>query len=322
MMIHKGNHIIKPCLRLVWLWEAYIPVIEFPKFSLQGSIDPYDDPDDADPAIPGLVVRGDGFQLGRAEICYGCPSANSNITTDDTSVKFGSMLEFDDIRIGVENFGITYGSALQFTGNIYVASGGATLFPDGPVSATITDSNRATDVDSSTGLPDDEAIRLGISFDDNGQVEGFQFDIDTMEVSIADVVTLRTQDFVLDTTASSNEELVSFTSVSATVEIGSLMLTGEGRNFAFMGDGSFMAKEGFGVFLSVGSATGESFKWPSWLPVKIHSIGIEWDDFNADSSDFNLVLSLSISSMPSAPGLKFSGTIEGVKIKPSLLLEG
>ncbi|MFL2871082.1 MAG: calcium-binding protein, partial [Pirellulaceae bacterium] len=244
------------------------------------------------------------------------------ITTDDTSVKFGSMLEFDDIRIGVENFGITYGSSLQFTGNIYVASGGATLFPDGPVSATITDSNRATDVDSSTGLPDDEAIRLGISFDDNGQVEGFQFDIDTMEVSIADVVTLRTQDFVLDTTASSNEELVSFTSVSATVEIGSLMLTGEGRNFAFMGDGSFMAKEGFGVFLSVGSATGESFKWPSWLPVKIHSIGIEWDDFNADSSDFNLVLSLSISSMPSAPGLKFSGTIEGVKIKPSLLLEG
>ena len=32
---------------------------------------------------------------------------------------------------------------------------------------------------------------------------------------------------------------------------------------------------GFGVFLGVGGATGDSFKWPSFLPVKINSIGIQ-----------------------------------------------
>ena len=55
-------------------------------------------------------------------------------------------------------------------------------------------------------------------------------------------------------------------SVGAEVTIGSLVLGGEGRNFAFLGDGTFVTKPGFGVFLSIGSATGASFAWPTpWM---------------------------------------------------------
>ena len=56
------------------------------------------------------------------------------------------------------------------------------------------------------------------------------------------------------------------------------MIGGEARNFAFLGDGSFKAKPGFGVFLSVGGADGSAFKWPTWLPIRIDPIGIQWTD--------------------------------------------
>ena len=89
-----------------------------------------------------------------------------------------------------------------------------------------------------------------------------------------------------------------------------------------LGDGTFKTGQNFGVFLSVGSASGDSFKWPSWLPVQINAIGIEWPNFNADRGRFLITLSVSITKLPSVAGLKFSGAIEGLKIDPFLLLEG
>ena len=76
------------------------------------------------------------------------------------------------------------------------------------------------------------------------------------------------------------------------------------------------------MFLSVGAATGASFKWPDWLPVRINAIGIEWADFNNDPGRFVIVLSVSVTKLPSASSLEFSGAINGVKIDPFLLLEG
>ena len=40
------------------------------------------------------------------------------------------------------------------------------------------------------------------------------------------------------------------------------------------------------------AASGESFKWPSWLPVKINAVGIEWPDFNNDPGRFLITLSV------------------------------
>ena len=79
---------------------------------------------------------------------------------------------------------------------------------------------------------------------------------------------------------------------------------------------------GFGVFLSVGSATGDSFKWPSFLPVRIDAIGIEWADVENHPEDFVLVLSASVTGIKGLAGLEFSGSIQGIRIQPSLLAAG
>ncbi|MCX5670553.1 MAG: hypothetical protein NTU94_04440, partial [Planctomycetota bacterium] len=301
--------------------------VAFPKFNVRGSISQYDPTPGSVPGdeIPGLVVRKNGFQLGTAELRYGGNSGNLEAvpgtpTAADKKIRLGSILELNDIRIGVQNFGITFGAAVSFSGNIYVATGGAALFPGKPVSATVSDRLTADDRNPD-GTQNDEAMRMELQFE-NSRVKAFVFDVDTLEVKISTFVTLTARDLKLNTGAGPAEELVSFQSIGAKVKIGSLELGGEGRNFAFLGDGTFITKPGFGVFLSIGSATGDSFKWPSWLPVKINAIGIEWPDFNADASDFLLTLSASVTELPAVPGMKFSGSIEGVKISPRLLLEG
>ncbi|MGB7963189.1 MAG: hypothetical protein WCF12_09585, partial [Propionicimonas sp.] len=136
-------------------------------------------------------------------------------------------------------------------------------------------------------------------------------------------VTLSARDFRLDTGAAGTDNLmVSFGSVGAQVSIGSLVIAGEGRNFAFTGNGGFKALSGFGVFLSVGSATGDSFKWPSFLPIRIDALGVQWDDPENNPGDFVLTLSASVTGIQGLGGLTFSGSIQGVKIKPALLAEG
>src|SRR5262249_42607980 len=96
----------------------------------------------------------------------------------------------------------------------------------------------------------------------------------------------------------------------------------EGRNFAFLGDGTFVAKQGFGVFLGVGSASGDAFKWPSWLPIHINEIGIQWRDINDDPSDFILTLSASVTGLQGIGTLTFSGSVTGIQIDIGALLDG
>ena len=125
-----------------------------------------------------------------------------------------------------------------------------------------------------------------------------------------------------DTGAADNEELVSFGPIGAEVKVGSLVLGGEGRNFAFLGDGTFITKPGFGVFLTVGSASGDSFMWPKWLPIQITEVGITWPDIQKDPCDFLLTLSASVSGIQGMAGIEFSGTIDGIKIDVGKLLAG
>ena len=157
---------------------------------------------------------------------------------------------------------------------------------------------------------------------DQGRVTAFRFKVDTMAIDLGGYVTITARDFTLDTGASDTQELVSFAAVGAKVKIGSLELTGEARNFAFLGNGHFKTKPGFGVFIGVGSATGDSFAWPKFLPIKIDAIGVQWDDVENHPEDFILTLSASVTGLQGAPGLQFSGSVVGIKIKPSLLAQG
>src|SRR2546428_13751128 len=180
--------------------------------------------------------------------------ALTSTTSGQRTIKFGSFLEFDDIRIGVNNFEVNFDaeSPVVFNGSIFVASGGAKFFPGRPISATITDRQTADDVNPD-GTPNDEAIRLQLTFS-NGRVDSFQFQVDTLVIHLSSFVTLTARELRLDTGAAADQELISFQSIGALVKIGSFELGGEARNFAFLGDGSFRTKPGFGIFLTHGSA--------------------------------------------------------------------
>ena len=284
--------------------------VSFPSLGVTGLIAPYSD---GTTTIPGLVVRSNGFQLGRAELQFrpGGPGAGS-------AIKLGSILEFDDLRIGVENFGVTFGQAVDFNGNIYFASGGVRFLPGKPISATISDRPGA---EPGTDPNNTEALRATLEFE-HGQVKAFRFNADTMRITLGSFLTITARDFMIDTGAAADEPMVSFGAVGAEVTLGSFTIAGEARHFAFLGDGSFRTDPGFGVFLSVGGATGDNFKWPSWLPIQINSIGIEWADIQHDPGDFVLTLSASVTGIKGVSGLEFSGTIEGVKIDIGKLIAG
>ena len=289
--------------------------------------------------MPGLIVYDNGFQLGTAELAYGLPpmpqgqqvqAGNQLSSTQShgwhrptsTSTCSGSCASRTS-GSGVQGLKVTFGDAAAdatFTGTIYIATGGATLFPGKAFTAILTDRLTADDLNPD-GSQNTEAFRAQLTFA-GGKVQSFQLEIDTMSVKLGQFVTLTAVDFTLDTGAAPTAYLVRFTQVGATVKIGSLELTGQGRNFGFLGNGSFKADAGFGVFIGVGSATGESFKWPSFLPVRIDSIGVEWADPENHPEDFVLVLSASVTEIKGLSGLTFSGSIQGVRIQPSLLAEG
>ncbi len=272
------------------------------------------DPDHAGQKIPGLVVRKNGFTLGQA------------LFTKPGPFDFGSILHLDDIRIGVTNFDVNFDDPLstftKFSGSIVFATGGAVLLPGKPTSAIISDRLTADDKNPD-GTPNTEAMRAELTFDE-GKVASLIFRVDTLKLTIADVLTLTAQDFNLNTGATGSDFLVQFGQLGATVKIGSLEIGGEARNFGITADGDFKVLPGkqFSVVLNIGGASGSALGWPSWLPIQITTLGLSWIDFEHHPADFDILLSATVTGLKGTSGLQFSGTIEGIKIRPSLLLQG
>ncbi|HLQ76232.1 MAG TPA: hypothetical protein VK210_02700, partial [Terriglobia bacterium] len=298
--------------------------ITFPRFGVTGAILPHG-------TTPGLVVYDNGFAIGQAMLIYDpsgttpAPAGSSTLAPSGGStgkISFGSILEFDDLRIGVTDFNVTFGADVDFNGTIFVASRGARFLPGKPISATLSDRVTA-EPDLAPGFPDTEAIRVSLEFE-HGAVKGLIFKVDTLRLTLGSFLTITATDLFINTAAADNEELVSFTAVGAEVTVGSLKIAGEARNFAFMGNGSFKAKAGFGVFLTLGSAGGDSFKWPSWLPIHITQIGVIWpgNNLETDPGNFQLILSASVSGIKGMAGMEFSGAVEGIVIDIGLLKQG
>jgi hypothetical protein len=299
-------------------------LITFPSLGVTGAILPNGNQ-------PGLIVYDNGFAIGEAMLIYdpdggAVPAGSSTLTPSGGSgqkIAFGDILEFDDLRIGVTNFRVSFDSGVTaFNGTVFIASGGAKFLPGRPVSATLSD-RLSAEPDIAPGFPDTEAVRAALEFE-NGQVKGFIFKVDTLRITLGSFLTLTATDLFIDTGAAATEELVSFTSVGAEVTIGSLKLGGQARNFAFLGNGTFVPKAGFGVFLEIGSADGSSFMWPDWMPVRITQIGIVWpgDTLQTDPSSFQLILSATVTSLKGMDNLQFSGTVEGIVIDIGLLKQG
>ena len=84
--------------------------------------------------------------------------------------------------------------------------------------------------------------------------------------------------------------------------MGSLLLSGQATSFAILGNGDFKPGKGFGLIIGVGSATGKAFKWPSFIPIRITEIGIQWDDIEEDPTDFSIILSAELTEIKGIKG--------------------
>ncbi|MDP1580398.1 MAG: calcium-binding protein, partial [Candidatus Didemnitutus sp.] len=255
-----------------------------------------------------LVIRANGFTVGEASITY------------NPEINLGSVLSVTGLTVGVTNWSVNFDGTAQpaFNGSIFIAAHAASLTVGGSVfTATFTDSTRDTDL---------YALRVDLQFE-AGKVKGLVFRIDTMVLSLGGFLNLKAEDFYLDTSAGDDDPMAIFGEIGASVKIGSFELGGFARNFHITGNGTFKVGNplnpsgNFAVGLEIGGATGENFKWPKWLPIQIQSIALEWEDFEADPGDFDIILTASIST-GAIPGFTFTGALDGIRIRPSLLLAG
>ena len=248
-----------------------------------------------------LEITETGFSLGSAILSYG----------GDISI---GPLTVNGLAIGIMNYEYSSVAPEPFSGSILFYSGGASLIMGGSFSTVISD----TDADG-------RAISAMLNFE-AGVFKDLQFMVDKLEVKVGTFLVFTTTGVDIDTGAVDDEFVIKFTSISALVKVGSLSLKGTAKNFGVTASGKLAAVPGetFGVILEIGGADGSAFQWPSWLPIKINTLGIELDfaKIAVNPLDFTFILSASVSDLPAVAGLEFSGTVEGIRIRPALLLEG
>ncbi len=271
--------------------------VEIPKLEVVGALDPFTRDDGTE--IPGLVVRGNGFHLGSAFL------------RKDGEVTLGSILKLKGPAAGVSDFGVTFGQGIDFDGEIFVAAASAELFPEKSFNLKIKDGSDG----------DDDGVRAALTFTD-GVPDGFKFSADLFEFQLGSVLTLEGEDIEIDTGATGDTPVARFGAIGAQLKAGPLKIGGELREFGFLSDGTFKTYAGFGAFFSAESTSGDSFKWPSWLPIQVTELGIQWPDINAHPENFSLIVSAAVREIKGIPNVKVSGAIKGLRIEPALLLEG
>ncbi len=271
--------------------------VTLPSFGITASISPYSSTQTG--TIPGLTIWDNGFTIGTAAVTATGPFSLAGILT------------FNDLTVSVSDLDVVFGQAIVFNGSVSISTTGATFLPGKPVSASI-----------SSSTPGNPAASATLQFND-GEVQDVIFSVDTFSVKISSYVTFIGHNITLDTGAGPDQPIVTIGSVGATVTLGSVALTGQAENFEFLGNGSFVPLAGFGVVLSLGSATGGSFMWPSWLPIQITELGVQWPNgITTDPTDMLITLSANVTGIQGMAGLTFSGSIQGVQIDTSLLLAG
>ena len=147
---------------------------------------------------------------------------------------------------------VTYGDTFSFTGEVFLAADSAKLFPGtgSKFTASITDGP-----DAGT-----EAVRATLTFT-GSTPDGFKFIADQFSFKFGTLLTISGSNITIDSGAASDEEVVSFESLGVKITAGTLQIGGEMRNFAFLGNGSFRTKAGFGIFVDTNALTGSSVGW-------------------------------------------------------------
>jgi hypothetical protein len=273
--------------------------IRVPRFDISGELEPYTKQDGT--TLPGLLIRKTRFTLGRASL------------TVNKTIDVGSILRLQDITFGLSGLDVALGENVHFSAEeIFFGSRSVELFPGRTFGGSAVDGPDA----------DQFGIFAALEFED-GQIGGFRLEVDQLEVRFGSFLTVMASQFELNTDAGPTEEVVAFQSLGARLQVASLDIAGQMRNFAILGDGTFVAKQGFGVFFSLEGTDSSKFGWPSFLPIQITELGIKWPDITANPANFSIVLSANVTAIKGLEGkLQFSGAVKGIEIDLGLLAQG
>ena len=269
-------------------------------------------PENADGTIgagiqPGLVIRGNGFSLGTAELAYGLPlqangrpvdPANAVTTPGDRRARSPSAASSSSTTSGSASPAstVTFGTDpfASFTGAIYIATGGAKLFPGRPFGASLTDRTTADDR-RPDGSQDDEAFRATLTFTD-GKVDAFQLVVDTLEIRLGTFVTLTARQ--LPARHRGGRHVAG----DGLVHLGRR----QGHRRAARASPARAATSRSPATASSrprpasasssrsGRPPARPSRGPSSCPVRVDAIGIQWEDVENHPEDFVLTLSASV----------------------------
>ncbi|MGH7134273.1 MAG: hypothetical protein ACREHD_00950, partial [Pirellulales bacterium] len=229
-------------------------------------------------SIDGLSITSDGFSFDDATLGAG------------GTVKLGSIFTFSDLKFSLTNFGFSFSHGASFG---------------------VFDETTQTFNDSTFGVSaDSAALDIGSAFNASattisGSVDlssknlgDFTFKAGTVTIGIGTFLELDGTDIEFDPGATTGD-IADFGSITATLNVGSLSVSGSAQNFGIDTSGHFVAHKDFGVSFAVdkssSSTVSSEIQWPSWLPIQIQQLSLAWPDLTDDPQDFTIDLSASVS---------------------------
>ncbi|MEN9733273.1 MAG: hypothetical protein RLZ45_1268, partial [Verrucomicrobiota bacterium] len=153
-------------------------------------------------------------------------------------------------------------------------------------------------------------------------VVGFQLVADQARADLGSLISFETLGMRFDLGAAADQPLLVFQSATVLVNAGPLQISGSADHFSILGSGAFRADTNFEVRLSVLPGAGKDLGMPSWLSVRVETLGLRWRSINEAPLDVVLTLSASVVGIEGLPGASFSGFIEGLQIDLGLLRQG
>ncbi|MFI5457325.1 MAG: LamG-like jellyroll fold domain-containing protein [Isosphaerales bacterium] len=238
--------------------------------------------------VQKLTITNDGFNVGSAML-----GATGTINV-------GKVISITGPSATITNLGYSISNGAQFNGDVNVAFDSASLNLSNAFQASM------------SGL----SITIGLAAGDYGQ---FKVQADSASFQVGSYVTLKSKTFSINTAPGPMDDIASFQSVDATLSVGSLSFSGTGTNFAIDSSGNFVTLPGFSVSVDVSDPTSQ-LQWPSFLPIQVPKLALNWMDFQNDPTNFTIDLSASVNA--SLAGITLGGFVQDAVIDINKLKQG
>ncbi|NDV63154.1 LEPR-XLL domain-containing protein [Puniceicoccales bacterium CK1056] len=230
----------------------------------------------------------------------------------------GSVLTISNFTITFTDFVVDFDALDTISGTLSISVASATLFPSGPITASVEDT-------------DSDGVGLIITFVFvDGAFERLEINADKVTFDISTYLTLTATGVVINTDPpDARPFVVEFTSISGTFNAGPLEnLTVAAENIGITDEGKLRAlPEGDFVvrITDFSSDSLASIGWPSFLGFELSLLELKWENIENAPEDFTIRLSGSITTffdLGSDSGLVISGGVEDLVIDIGLLAEG